>query len=121
MVISLNYIRRKLNDDRSRSKLIERSRSFGLATSNVFTLKCMMFFKQIFNFSTRTPGGPGNAKKRLTKEDTDDDLTRDMDDPLPETNIQEVQLSKQCKFSQNHPNLIQCLHVSGSAEVSSEV
>jgi hypothetical protein len=51
-------------------------------------------------FSTRTPGGPGNAKKRLTKEDTDDDLTRDMDDPLPETNIQEVQLSKQCQWSQ---------------------
>lgn len=50
-------------------------------------------------YSTRTPGGPGNSKKRLNKEDTDDDLTRDMEDPLPETNIQEVQLSKQCKAS----------------------
>ncbi|XP_061177984.1 SWI/SNF complex subunit SMARCC2-like [Saccostrea echinata] len=59
--------------------------------------------------STRTPGGPGNSKKRLNKEDTDDDLTRDMDDPLPETNIQEVQLSKQSssnrsnKDSENQP------------------
>ncbi|XP_078334987.1 SWI/SNF complex subunit SMARCC2-like isoform X3 [Crassostrea virginica] len=59
--------------------------------------------------STRTPGGPGNSKKRLNKEDTDDDLTRDMEDPLPETNIQEVQLSKQSssnrsnKDSENQP------------------
>ncbi|KAL3836492.1 hypothetical protein ACJMK2_021921 [Sinanodonta woodiana] len=38
----------------------------------------------------------GSAKKsRSYRDEDEDDLTRDMEDPSPETNIQEVQLSKQ--------------------------
>ena len=48
--------------------------------------------------SGRNSTAPGSAsKKRPNRDDDEDDLTKDMDDPSPETNITEVQLSKQCK------------------------
>jgi len=39
---------------------------------------------------TATPGG----RRRNAMYDEDDDLTKDMDDPLPEPNIQEASLSR---------------------------
>lgn len=38
-------------------------------------------------YSTRILGGFGNFKKRLNKEDIDDDLIRDMEDFFLEINI----------------------------------
>ncbi|XP_063425155.1 SWI/SNF complex subunit SMARCC2-like isoform X3 [Mytilus trossulus] len=46
--------------------------------------------------SGRNSTAPGSSsKKRPNRDEDEDDLTKDMDDPSPETNITEVQLSKQ--------------------------
>ncbi|XP_052059233.1 SWI/SNF complex subunit SMARCC2-like isoform X1 [Mytilus californianus] len=46
--------------------------------------------------SGRNSTAPGSSSKRRSNRDEDeDDLTKEMDDPSPETNITEVQLSKQ--------------------------
>lgn len=54
---------------------------------------CFRFFELIDKilkkclYSTRILGGFGNFKKRLNKEDIDDDLIRDMEDFFLEINI----------------------------------
>ncbi|CAG2202864.1 SMARCC [Mytilus edulis] len=58
--------------------------------------------------SGRNSTAPGSSsKKRPNRDEDEDDLTKDMDDPSPETNITEVQLSKQSsrtqKDSENQP------------------
>ncbi|KAK3105371.1 hypothetical protein FSP39_023629 [Pinctada imbricata] len=53
--------------------------------------------------STRTQAAPGSSsKKRPIKDEDEEDLTRDMDDPSPDTNIQEVQLAKQSSSSRSN-------------------
>ncbi|XP_052824870.1 SWI/SNF complex subunit SMARCC1 isoform X2 [Octopus bimaculoides] len=42
-----------------------------------------------------------SGKKKPSREDETDDLTKDMDDPTPEPNIQEVSISKQTTTSRN--------------------
>ncbi|XP_033732174.1 SWI/SNF complex subunit SMARCC2-like [Pecten maximus] len=51
--------------------------------------------------SGRTSTAPGSTKKKSTRDEDDEDLTKDMDNPSPETNIQEVQLSKQPSSSRS--------------------
>jgi len=46
--------------------------------------------------SGRQSTGAGLKKGRRDEEE--DDLTADMEDPTPETNIQEVPLSKTCEY-----------------------
>lgn len=54
-------------------------------------------------YSGRNSTAPGSSsKKRPNRDEDEDDLTKDMDDPSPETNITEVQLSKQCKLGQHN-------------------
>lgn len=40
-----------------------------------------------------------SGKKKPSREDETDDLTKDMDDPTPEPNIQEVSISKQSELT----------------------
>ncbi|ESP02982.1 hypothetical protein LOTGIDRAFT_177862 [Lottia gigantea] len=52
--------------------------------------------------STRTPGGSSSTKKKSMKEEEEEeDLTKDMDEPSPEPNIQEVNLPKQTSSSRS--------------------
>lgn len=45
-------------------------------------------------YSVRTPGPTPAGKRRLPIQEEEDDLTKDMEDPAPEPNIQEVALPR---------------------------
>lgn len=57
----------------------------------------------LFFFSTRgpsTPSTPLNSKKVKNEDDSSmDDLTKDLEEPVPEPNIQEVPVTKLGVFS----------------------
>ena len=57
----------------------------------------------IFYFvSIRTPAPTPIGKRRLLPQEEEDDLTKDMDDPTPEPNIQEVVLPKTIPGLKSH-------------------
>ncbi|XP_050405747.1 SWI/SNF complex subunit SMARCC2 [Patella vulgata] len=52
--------------------------------------------------SARTPGGASSTKKRsMREEEEEEDLTKDMDEPSPEPNIQEIHIAKQVTGSRS--------------------
>ena len=54
-------------------------------------------FSYLFIFSARTPSVI-SKKKSLRGDDESDDLTKDMEEPSPEPNVQEVHIPKNSKY-----------------------